>query len=553
MIGLFTAAVLALVAGLASAQVSADSAALGHVRALSGGGAAQTAAAIDIAKLRDAKADMALQALLDRSLYTYVNASGAVVPVVPGEATPDGALPLRHAYGGEPLADATGAQVAVPKSALKNVAAGRKLRKLGRELLRINGPDPQERRSAAFFLGRQQDDTLMPLLQAARENETAKWTRRGIEEAIEVTRLASADPKVRIEAVTRLAGMHSGYALSEFGKALENDTEKDADVAEAMRRAVARIERWGILTKVAQTAWNGLSLASILAVIAVGLAITFGLMKVINMAHGELMLVGAYATYLVQAGFKAALPPSAFAIYPILAIPIAFLTAAALGVVVEHLIVRHLYGRPLDTLLATFGVSLALQQLARHTFGAQNVDIASPAWLSGGWQVITGVALPYNRLYILALSVLCVGGTYLVLLRSGAGLRIRAVTQNRQMSASLGIATRKVDRWTFAFGSGLAGVGGCALSQLGNVGPDLGQTYIIDAFMVVVLGGVGKLAGVICGAFMIGGGNKILEGVTSSPVAGKVLILAALILFLQKNPLGIFPDRGRQASDGESA
>jgi len=357
--------------------------------------------------------------------------------------------------------------------------------------------------------------------------------------------LADTEPAVRIDAVERLASLHSGYALDAFGKAVEAGTEEDADVVAAMQAAILSIERWGILTKVVQTTWTSVSLASVLAVIAVGLAITFGLMKVINMAHGELMLVGAYATYMVQGVFAAALPESAFALYPILAIPVAFVTAAALGVVLEHVIVRHLYGRPLDTLLATFGVSLMLQQLARHTFGAQNVDIASPGWLTGGWQVITGVVLPYNRLYILALSALCAVGAYLVLLRSSAGLRIRAVTQNRQMSASLGIATRKVDRWTFAFGSGLAGVGGCALSQLGNVGPDLGQTYIIDAFMVVVLGGVGKLAGVICGAFMIGGGNKILEQVTSSPVLGKVLVLAALILFLQKNPLGIFPDKGR--------
>jgi urea transport system permease protein len=538
-------ALFALIAGLASAQVAADAPAAQHVRALTGRGAAQTDAAIEIAKLRDADADMAIQALLDRKLHTYVDASGETVAVVPGEPDADGRLPLRRAYGGDPVLDAAGAQLTVPQDALTAVSAGRKLRKLGRELLRLNGPDPQARRSAAFFLGRQQDDTITPLLLTARDSERAKWTLRGIDEAIEITRLADDDPRVRIRAVERLAGLHSLYALNEFGKALDAGSEKDANVAEAMGSAVARIERWGILTTVVQTTWNGLSLASILAVIAVGLAITFGLMKVINMAHGELMLVGAYATYVVQAAFKAVLPASAFAMYPILAIPIAFVTAALLGVIIEHLIVRHLYGRPLDTLLATFGVSLGLQQLARHTFGAQNVDIASPAWLSGGWQIITGVVLPYNRLYILALSIACIAGTYFVLLRSGAGLRIRAVTQNRQMSACLGIATRKVDRWTFAFGSGLAGVGGCALSQLGNVGPDLGQTYIIDAFMVVVLGGVGKLAGVICGAFMIGGGNKVLEGMTSSPVAGKVLVLVALILFLQKRPLGIFPDKGR--------
>mgnify|MGYP006415924893 CR=1 FL=1 len=538
-------ALVALIAGFASAQTAADTPAAQHVRALTGRGAAQTAAAIEIAKLRDADADMAIQALLDRNLHTYTDAAGETIAVVAGETAADGRVPLRHAYGGAPVVDAAGAHVAVPEDALTAVTAGRKLRKLGRELLRLNGPDPQARRSAAFFLGRQQYDTLMPILMDARDSERAKWTLRGIDEAIEVTRLADEDPQVRARAVERLAALHSGYALNEFGKALEAGSETDADVVEAMRRAVARIERWGILTDVVQTTWNGLSLASILGVIAVGLAITFGLMKVINMAHGELMLIGAYATYLVQAGFKSSLPASAFAMYPIVAIPVAFVTAAVLGVILEHLIVRHLYGRPLDTLLATFGVSLGLQQLARHTFGAQNVDIASPGWLTGGWQIITGVVLPYNRLYILALSVACIVGTYAVLLRSGAGLRIRAVTQNRQMSACLGIATRKVDRWTFAFGSGLAGVGGCALSQLGNVGPDLGQTYIIDAFMVVVLGGVGKLAGVVCGAFMIGGGNKILEGMTSSPVAGKVLVLVALILFLQKRPLGVFPDKGR--------
>jgi len=277
---------------------------------------------------------------------------------------------------------------------------------------------------------------------------------------------------------------------------------------------------------------------------SLGLAITFGVMGVINMAHGELMMIGAYATFLTQNWFLAHVSTGAFGFYFLAAIPLSFVAAGAAGFLLERGVIRFLYGRPLETLLATWGVSLILIQAARFWFGDLTAVVA-PSWLSGGIEVITGVQLPYNRLFIIAFTMVCVAGVYLLLLRSSAGLRIRAVMQNRPMSAAMGIATNRVDAWTFALGSGLAGMAGCALTLIGNVEPDLGQNYIVDAFIVVVTGGVGKLAGTVTAALGIGWLNTFLELVTDSAVMGKVLILAFVILFLQRRPSGLFPPTGR--------
>jgi len=261
------------------------------------------------------------------------------------------------------------------------------------------------------------------------------------------------------------------------------------------------------------------------------------------MAHGELMMVGAYATFVTQECFKAYLSADLFDYYFLVSMPLSFLVAGLFGLFLEATVIRFLYGRPLETLLATWGVSLIMIQAARVYFG-DLTSVVAPSWLSGGAQVMVGVYLPYNRLFIIALSTLCVVGIYLLLFRSGVGLRVRAVMQNRDMGACLGIPTRKVDAYTFAFGSGLAGLAGCALTLIGNVEPGLGQNYIVDSFMVVVTGGVGKLAGTIVASLGIGGLNKLLEP-SFGAVYGKVLILVLVILFLQRRPSGLFTIKGR--------
>jgi len=285
--------------------------------------------------------------------------------------------------------------------------------------------------------------------------------------------------------------------------------------------------------------FNGISVSSILLLAALGLAITFGLMKIINMAHGELIMIGAYVTYMVQNFFISFVDVKFFDLYFILAIPLSFLITAFMGYVLEITIIKRLYGRPLDSLLATWGVSLILQQLARSIFGAPNVDVKSPGWLNGGLTVFNDLQLPYKRLFIILLVGLCIVGVYFFLYKTDGGRRIRAVMQNRSMAQSLGINTRRVDAMTFALGSGLAGIAGCALTLLGSIGPTLGTNYIIDTFMVVVLGGVGRIICIVAGAGAIGIGNTTFEFFTNASM-GKVLVFLMVILFLQWKPQGFF-------------
>jgi urea transport system permease protein len=289
--------------------------------------------------------------------------------------------------------------------------------------------------------------------------------------------------------------------------------------------------------------FNGLSTGSILLLAALGLAITFGLMGVINMAHGELLMVGAYTTFVCQNLFATYLPTYQDWSF-VFALPLAFLVAGLVGLFLETTVVRFLYGRPLETLLATWGVSLILQQAFRNIFGANNVDVQSPAWLEGGLRLGEDLQFPFRRLFIIFLAALCIAGTYWFLNYSAWGLRIRAVTQNREMSACLGIATRKVDAYTFALGSGLAGIAGCAVSLLGSVGPSSGLNYIVDAFMVVITGGVGKIFGAVAGGLAIGELKTYLEVLTSSSLS-TALVFSLVILFLQFRPAGLFPQKGR--------
>ncbi|MEN6412022.1 MAG: urea ABC transporter permease subunit UrtB [Veillonellales bacterium] len=294
--------------------------------------------------------------------------------------------------------------------------------------------------------------------------------------------------------------------------------------------------------------FNGISVSSIFILAALGLGITFGLMKVINMAHGEFIMIGAYVTYLLQNLFLTHVDKSIFDLYFFLAIPAAFLIAGVMGLILEMTVIRHLYGRPLDSMLATWGVSLVLQQLARSIFGAPNVDVRSPAWLNGGWIVSQGLQFPYKRLFIIALVVVCMAAVFWLLYKTATGRRIRAVMQNRNMAASLGINTRKIDAYTFAIGSGMAGVAGCALTLIGSIGPALGTAYIVDTFMVVVLGGVGTLWGIVAGGLVIGTSNTTFEFFTNTSL-GKVLVFTLVILFLQWKPKGLFTINSRSLDD----
>ena len=290
--------------------------------------------------------------------------------------------------------------------------------------------------------------------------------------------------------------------------------------------------------------FNGLSMGSIFLLVALGLALSFGLMNIINLAHGEFIMIGAYTTYsLQQAAISLTGGPAAGYTY-LISIPVAFLVAGAVGFIIERLLIRHLYGRSLDTLLATWGVGLALQQLARTFFGAPNVQVVSPSWLTATIDITTTLVLPVKRIFIIALVLLCLGGLFWYMFRSSWGRRTRAVMQNRQMAASLGVATNRVDSFTFALGSGLAGVAGSALALLGPIGPSMGTFYIVDAFIVVILGGLGQIPGTILAALIIGMLNSLFEFSTTS-VVGKVLVFAMVILFLQWKPRGLMQLRSR--------
>jgi len=355
--------------------------------------------------------------------------------------------------------------------------------------------------------------------------------------------LVAEDPAVRLAAVRLLGETGDPMARTRLEALLEPGVEADANVRTAAETSLAQVKRKLLIGELLGQAFSGLSLGSILLLAALGLAITFGLLGVINMAHGEMLMLGAYATYVVQILMQR-YAPDALAFYPLVALPVAFAVSAGVGMLLERTVIRHLYGRPLETLLATWGISLILIQAIRLLFGAQNVEVANPAWLSGGIQVLPNLVLPYSRIVIIGFALFVVLLTWLLLNRTRLGLNVRAVTQNRNMAACCGVPTGRVDMLAFGLGSGIAGLGGVALSQIGNVGPDLGQSYIIDSFLVVVLGGVGQLAGSLWAAFGLGIANKLLEPQIGA-VLGKILILALIILFIQKRPQGLFALKGR--------
>jgi urea transport system permease protein len=520
------------------------------------------------------KASAAAVALLNQwkegGIYIVDMPDGGRVPVVLNDDRDDEEKQsAQRLVDLEPLLDAAGNRLRVLASELELAETDSSLRRAIKDVAdtaALQHPDAGRRLKAALDIGLEQNTEKLGILRDALGRETNRRVRRGLDEAIALVHLRSEERADRLGACARLGGMGS-IPSQDALKSIRGEAESagDAELAGAAAAALDDIAAHVKRVNVVGTVFRGFSLGSVLLVVAIGLAITFGLMGVINMAHGELIVVGAYTTYLVQNVFAAGaalqvptffwdpipvrlpgmnLTGAALDSYFLAAIPLSFLAAAAVGIGLERSVIRFLYKRPLESLLATWGVSLVLQQMFRLTFGANNVQVDSPAWLSGNWTV-HDVIFGWNRVFVIGFAVVIVVFTWAALNRTPLGLLIRAVMQNREMAACMGVKTEKVNMLTFGFGSGLAGLAGAFLSQIGNVGPGLGQSYIVDSFMTVVVGGVGNIFGTVLSALGIGMLDQSLQQILGNPVLGKILVLGAIILFLQWRPAGIFVTRSR--------
>ena len=524
-------AVLALAAWFCLLPVPAMALDAASLAGLAAEEADARAAAVDsVAAAGDARALAVLTALRDGLLHRAADGRLLVV------------------NGGRVDDAATGESVAVDPDTLEKVSINNRLRGRVESAiagLRILSSDRGERLAAAR--GIEPSVATAPLLARALAVERDPEVRAVLRQTEAAARLMGTDADSRIAAIAVL-----GESADDRVKALLQPltvrdatgafAESDARVRQAAIEALSSIEVRLLVADYAGRLFTGLSLGSILLLAALGLAITYGLLGVINMAHGEMLMIGAYATYATQQVFRTHFPGSVDWYLPC-ALPVSFAAAALVGMALERSVIRWLYGRPLETLLATWGISLFLIQGVRQLFGAQNVEVANPAWMSGAASV-ANVVLPYNRLVIVAFSGAVLLLVWALLARTRLGLFIRGVTQNRTMASCTGVPTGRVDLLAFGLGSGIGGLAGCALSQVGNVGPDLGQSYIIDSFMVVVLGGVGQLLGTVYAALGLGVASKLLEAHLGA-VPTKILVLVLIIAFIQKRPQGLFALRGR--------
>jgi urea transport system permease protein len=537
--------VLALLAAStvpAPAQTNADDPFAAAVQALDARKFSDKAEAIDaLGALGDDRALAVLQAFADGRLYRRKSDKLVVI----GERAGD-AFALTSPVSSESLGTASSRDI-------KKIIANNKLRGQIRGVLgqlALFSPDPDARLLAAQNVIASPTEDALGLLKRARDRETEAGIRETLETGIAMLELAADDPALRLAAVATLAERSDPDIKSALEqRLLEIDgapVEPDEKVRAALQEAVDDINDRLALFGIAENLIFGLSLGSVLLLAAIGLAITFGVMGVINMAHGEMIMLGAYTTFLVQEIFRSVVSPELFGLYVLVSIPAAFFVAAAFGVLIERGCIRFLYGRPLETLLATWGVSLILQQLVRSLFGANNREVANPDWIAGAVSFGGGVSVTLNRIYIVIFCIMVVAALAAFIRYSRFGLQMRAVTQNRGMASAMGIRTGQVDALTFALGSGIAGVAGVALSQISNVSPNLGQNFIVDSFMVVVFGGVGSIWGTVVGAFSLGIVNKFLEPV-SGAILGKVVVLVIIILFIQKRPRGLFALNGRAA------
>jgi urea transport system permease protein len=492
----------------------------------------QVAAIAALVVSGDPQAVAVLQALADGELQV----AGKQVLVVKGKEATDAV---------------TGAKVAPLPEEREDVVANNRLR---RELagalagLKLISPQREIRLAAAKELASGAEAAMLPLVRKALEKEADPVIKPMLELITATMELKDGSKEARIAAVRMLGGSSNPNTKllllgvlekRKDGSFAEPDEEIRREAQTSLRAVEGRLawgERAGIL-------FTSISLGSILLLAAMGLAITYGLMGVINMAHGELIMVGAYTTYVVQNLFRAH-APDAFDWYLAFAVPASFAMSAAVGMLLERLVIRWLYGRALETLLATWGISLVLIQTVRTIFGAQNVQVENPGFMSGGVEALMGVVLPWSRIVIVLFAAAVLVLIWLLLTRTRLGLFVRGVTQNRDMASCVGVPTARVDTWAFGLGSGIAGLAGCALSQIDNVGPNLGQNYIVDSFMVVVLGGVGQLAGTVYAALGLGFANKLLEA-WQGAVLAKIAVLVFIIMFIQKRPQGMFALKGR--------
>jgi len=480
------------------------------------------------------------EAMLVGSLY-FVKADKSLVIVV--EQNPDDdSVVVSSAFSGEEILSFT-------KTELKKVRVNNKLRRILRSKiaeLNLTSSDPSVRESAVQNMLKKIDEETIVLLSRARLVETSSAVIEKIDLALSIGLLDSNDDEQRLAAIDSLRGVVEPIVRNRLLPLIEKDSqgnylEQNKAIVYAAQSALQQIDRKLYFYGFVERVFFGFSLGSVLLLAAIGLSITFGVMGVINMAHGELIMLGAYTAYVIQQQF-----PNHIEISVFLAIPAAFVVCGLVGVAIERGVIQFLKGRPLETLLATFGISLILQQTVRTIFSPLNRQVSTPEWMSGALQINPGLAITYNRLYILIFSLLVFLLLLLVMKRTALGLYVRAVSQNRDMAMALGIRSNWVDAMTFGLGSGIAGVAGVALSQLTNVGPNLGQSYIIDSFMVVVFGGVGNLWGTLVAAFSLGIFSKFMEPVTGTVLA-QICVLVFIVLFIQKRPKGLFPQQGRAA------
>ena len=561
----------------------------------------QAALTDDSAKKREliarlmGQADPAIAPLLEAwrtdALFLYTTPDGAKVPVqITGEKDEAGTQTASRVDSGVPVADATGKPIRLVVSdltAVDHTSALRRAMKAVLDLADLAAPNPEVRTKAILTIGLAQDVEKLPALKARLAVETDEKVKRALRESIAIAQLKDPTDAVKLAALVELKDLNSLASADFITRSLkESEAAEKPALVKAARDALKEVESHRSAVDFFGTLFRGVSLGSILLVAALGLAITFGLMRVINMAHGEMIAVGAYTTYLVQNIFGSGitipffglslpifgldLKGAAYQSYFIAALPLSFVTAALVGIGLERSVIRFLYRRPLESLLATWGVSLVMQQCLRLMFGANNVQVSSPTYLSGNW-LVNDIIFGWNRVFVICFAILIVFGMWLVLTKTPLGLLIRASMQNRTMASCMGVRTERVNMLTFGLGSGLAGLAGAFLSQIGNVGPSLGQGYIIDSFMVVVVGGVGSIGGTILSAFGIGGIDQVLQqylpyvapGLTWVPgigsflqnlaqdaaVFGKILVLAGIILFLQWKPAGLFVTRSRSLED----
>jgi len=497
------------------------------------GNAAKIAAIRQLTLIASPEATLVLQSLANDTLF------------IAGEK---GEIIIRM-EGGQAFDAATGEEISPIPEDIDQLYPNNRVRRVlnkGLALLQLFSPDHKERLEAAKKVEESSiDPSFLPVLDRVLERESDPEILLLVKLARAMIGVKNSDPAVRLAAVQDLAESDNRNTKFQLTEMTNPANEANSEVRTAAEESLASLERRLLIGESITRVFTGLSLGSILLLAALGLAITYGVIGIINMAHGELLMIGAFATFVVHDIFRDHYPEY-FDWYIVVAIPVAFFTTATVGVIMERTVIRWMYGRPLETLLATWGISLILIQTVRATFGTFNQEIANPSWLSGSVELMSNVDVPWNRIVIIGFAVLVLALMWVLLNRTRLGLFVRAVTQNRAMAGCMGVPTARIDTVAFGLGASIAGLGGVALSQVSNVGPEMGQSYIVDCFMTVVLGGVGQLAGTVWAAMGIGIVTKLVEGGLGAVIA-KIVVLVIIIAVIQRRPQGIFAPKGRVA------